>query len=54
MNRVEGAKDFTVQLHAVDSPHYCNSYFERHLTLRHSSSDSLTWSDPGTSFRLSH
>jgi hypothetical protein len=51
MAKVAGAKDFTVQLYAVDAPDYCRHYFDRHLTARHAAPSGLIWADPEASFR---
>jgi hypothetical protein len=51
MAKVIGAKDFTVQLYAVDAPNYCRHYFDRHLTVRHAAPSGLIWADPEASFR---
>lgn len=51
MAKVTGAKDFTVQLYAVDAPNYCHHYFDRHLTARHAAPSGLIWADPEASFR---
>jgi hypothetical protein len=42
MERAMAAKEFTVGIHAVNSPHFCRGIFERHLTAHHGS----RWSDP--------
>jgi hypothetical protein len=51
MARAMGAKDFAVQLYAVDAPHYCRHFFDRQLTIRHAAPSGLIWSDPESSFR---
>ena len=44
--KVVAAKDFTVELHAVNTPRYCHRYFDRHLTVKRASGAGLTWSEP--------
>jgi hypothetical protein len=51
MAQAMAAKEFTVGLHAINSPHYCRGLFERHLTARHPAGTGLLWSDPGASRR---
>jgi hypothetical protein len=46
MKKVVAAKDFTVELAAVNTPRYCHRYFDRHLTVRRTHGASLTWSEP--------
>jgi len=46
MKKVVAAKDFTIELGAVNTPRYCHSYFDRHLTVRRASGAGLTWSEP--------
>jgi hypothetical protein len=46
MKRVVAAKDFTVELAAVNTPRYCHRYFDRHLTVKRASGAALTWSEP--------
>lgn len=42
MERAAAAKEFTVGVHAVNSPRFCRAIFERHLTAHHGG----RWSDP--------
>jgi hypothetical protein len=53
MAKVIAAKDFTVQLYAVQAPHFCRHYFDRHLTVRHAAPSGLIWADPEASLRPS-
>lgn len=46
MTKVLAAKNFTVELAAVNTPRYCHRYFDRHLTVKRASGASLTWSEP--------
>lgn len=46
MKKVVAAKDFTVELAAVNTPRYCHRYFDRHLTVKRASGAGLTWSEP--------
>lgn len=46
MKRVVAAKDFTVELAAVNTPRYCHRYFDRHLTVKRAHGTGLTWSEP--------
>lgn len=46
MKKVVAAKDFTVELAAVNTPGYCHRYFDRHLTVRRANGAALTWSEP--------
>lgn len=46
MKKVLAAKDFTVELAAVNTPRYCHRYFDRHLTVKRASGAGLTWSEP--------
>jgi hypothetical protein len=36
MTKVRAARDFAVQFHIPDAPTYCNRYYERRLSIRHS------------------
>jgi hypothetical protein len=51
MAKAAGAKDFTVQLYAVQAPRYCRHYLDRHLTARRAAPSGLTWADPESIFR---
>jgi hypothetical protein len=42
MERAAAAKEFTVGIHAVNSPRFCRGLFERHLTAHQGS----RWTDP--------
>jgi hypothetical protein len=42
MDRAMAAREFTVGIHAVNSPRFCREIFERHLTAHHGG----RWSDP--------
>lgn len=53
MAKVLAAHEFTIELHAVNSPHYCRPLFERHLTVRHQASGGMVWLDPESDFRPS-
>jgi len=46
MKKVIAAKDFTVELAALNTPRYCHRYFDRHLTVKRASGAALTWSEP--------
>jgi hypothetical protein len=56
MARALAAREFTVGLVAVNTPHFCQGSFDRHLTSRSSSGPSLQWSDPndGRRAKASH
>jgi hypothetical protein len=51
MARAMAAKEFTVALHAVDTPGFCSDDFERHLTARQDAGPGLRWSDPSAARR---
>ncbi len=51
MAKVAAAREFTVELHAVNSPRYCRDLYERHLTLRRHAPGGFVWLDPESSFR---
>ena len=53
MDKATAAKDFTVQLYAVQAPHFCRHYFDRHLTAKHAAPSGLIWADPEASLRPS-
>lgn len=42
MERAAAAREFTVGVHALNSPRFCRAIFERHLTAHHGGH----WSDP--------
>lgn len=46
MAKVTAAREFTVELRAVNSPSYCRELFEQHLTARRSVPGGLLWTDP--------
>lgn len=46
MRKVIATRDVTVDLQVVNTPRYCQSYFDRHLTVKRASGASLTWSEP--------
>lgn len=47
MAKVVAAKDFTVRLRVPAAPHFCQRYFDRHLTVRRAGPSGLTWSQLG-------
>jgi len=49
--KVAAAREFTVELHAVNSPRYCRDLYERHLTVRRHAPGGFVWLDPDSSFR---
>lgn len=51
MVKIAAAREFIVQLHAVNAPRYCDRLFERHLTVRRAAPGGLTWLDSESSFR---
>jgi hypothetical protein len=51
MARALGAKEFTVGMHAVNTPGFCSDSFERHLTARKGTGPILQWSDPAAARR---
>lgn len=51
MARALAAKEFTVGLHAINTPDFCSDAFERHLTARQDTGPGLRWSDPGAGRR---
>jgi hypothetical protein len=51
MEKAASAKDFTVQLYAVNAPRYCRHYLDQYLTARHAAAGGLIWTDPEVSFR---
>jgi hypothetical protein len=51
MAKTAGARDFTVQLYALQAPRYCRHYLDRHLTVRSAAPSGLTWADPESTFR---
>jgi hypothetical protein len=51
MARAMAAKEFTVALHAVNTPGFCSEDFERHLTARQDTGPGLRWSDPSAARR---
>lgn len=46
MAKVVAARNFTVELQAVNTPGYCHRYFDQKLTLKRTSGGGLTWSEP--------
>lgn len=46
MARVLAAHSFTVELQAVNTPRYCQSFFKQKLTVRRAAGGGLTWSEP--------
>jgi hypothetical protein len=51
MARAMAAREFTVGIHALNTPSFCADDFERHLTARKGSGAGLQWSDPGAARR---
>jgi hypothetical protein len=51
MARALAAKEFTVGLHAINTPDFCSDAFERHLTARQDTGPGLRWSDPSAARR---
>lgn len=47
MQRALAAREFTVGIHAVNTPGFCRQSFERHLTARKEAGAAMQWSDPG-------
>jgi hypothetical protein len=45
MKKVNAAKEFDVRLHAVNTPRFCRSVFDRDLTARHGSAHGPVWTD---------
>lgn len=46
MAKVVAARNFTVELQAVNTPNYCHRYFDQKLTMKRASGGGLTWSEP--------
>lgn len=46
MAKVAAARNFTVELGAVNTPRYCHRYFDQKLTVKRTSGGGLTWSEP--------
>lgn len=46
MAKVVAARNFTVELQAVNTPRYCHRYFDQKLTVKRNSAGGLTWSEP--------
>ncbi len=46
MAKVVAARNFTVEIQAVNTPSYCHRYFDQKLTVRRNSGGGLTWSEP--------
>lgn len=46
MAKVLAARDFTVELQAVNTPRYCHRYFDQKLSVKRASGAGLTWSEP--------
>jgi hypothetical protein len=46
MAKVLAARNFTVELQAVNTPRYCHRYFDQKLTVKRNSAGALTWSEP--------
>lgn len=49
--RALAAREFTVGLVAVNTPHFCQGRFDRHLTSRSSTGAAMQWSDPNDARR---
>jgi hypothetical protein len=45
MAKVTAAKDFTVRIRALETPGWCQSIFDRHLTLRRTTPSGLSWQE---------
>jgi hypothetical protein len=46
MIQAMAAREFTVAIQAVNTPHFCREEFERHLTSRQGAGPGLHWADP--------
>ncbi|HWC09145.1 MAG TPA: hypothetical protein VG458_08835 [Solirubrobacterales bacterium] len=46
MAKVVAARNFTVELQAVNTPRYCHRYFDQKRTMKRASGGGLTWSEP--------
>jgi hypothetical protein len=46
MARALAAREYTVAVHALNTPGFCGGLFERHLTARKGAGAALQWSDP--------
>lgn len=46
MAKVVAARNFTVELQAVNTPGYCHRYFDQKLTVKRAVGGGLTWSEP--------
>jgi hypothetical protein len=53
MARAMAAKEFTIGLHALNTPDFCADAFQRHLTARRDTGPGLRWSDPSAKARAS-
>jgi hypothetical protein len=51
MTRAMAAREFEVDLYAVNTPDFCQDEFERHLTARKGAGAGIQWSDPGEARR---
>jgi hypothetical protein len=51
MTRALAAREFTVDLQAVNTPRYCGDEFERHLSARKDLGSGAQWSDPSEARR---
>jgi hypothetical protein len=46
MAKVMAAKDFTVRIRILEAPGYCQTYFDRNLTVRRATPSGLSWLQP--------
>lgn len=46
MARALAAREFSVELHAINTPGFCGEDFERHLSARKNTGAGVQWSDP--------
>jgi hypothetical protein len=51
MTRVLAAREFSVGMHAINTPGFCGESFERHLSARKEAGAGFQWSDPTASRR---
>jgi hypothetical protein len=51
MTRALAAREFTVEMHAINTPGFCGDNFERHLSARREAGAGFQWSDPTASRR---
>lgn len=49
--RVAAAKTFTVTVHPVNAPQYCNSYLDQHLSVKRAAPGGSVWVDDESTFR---